>query len=158
MILVTLGTQDKPFKRLVKEIDNLVKTKKIKDEVIMQVGLTPYDGPIKHFDFVNDEEMDLLVEKCDLLITHAGVGMLLKGMSYNKKIIAVPRLKKYHEHLNNHQLEITNDFVQRGAILSVTDIKDLEKTIKQSKKFIPTPLALNTKEITDTIEEFIEKI
>ena len=42
MILVTLGTQDKSFDRLLKQIDKLIDDKVIKDKVIVQAGLTKY--------------------------------------------------------------------------------------------------------------------
>ena len=44
MILVTLGTQDKSFLRLVKEIDKLVESKVIKDKVVVQLGHTKYES------------------------------------------------------------------------------------------------------------------
>ena len=130
MILVTVGTQDKSFKRLINEIDSLVNKKIIKDEVIMQTGYTEYKGNITHFAFTSEDELNELVKKCDILITHAGVGSIFKGLEYGKKVIAVPRLKKYREHINNHQLDISNNFLNMGYIKVVNDINDLGKTIK----------------------------
>ena len=158
MILVTVGTQDKSFKRLINEIDNLVNKKIIKDEVIMQTGYTDYDGNIKHFAFTSQDELDELVQKCDILITHAGVGSIFKGLEYDKKVIAVPRLKKYHEHVNNHQLDISNNFKEAGYIMVVNDISDLGKAIKDIKKFNPRKLEIDNQELIDTVEEFIDKI
>ncbi|EXY97923.1 glycosyltransferase family 28 C-terminal domain protein, partial [Bacteroides fragilis str. 3998 T(B) 4] len=36
-----------------------------------------------------------------------------------KTIIAIPRLKEFGEHINNHQLEIVANFRSLGYILSV---------------------------------------
>ena len=158
MILVTVGTQDKSFKRLINEIDNLVKNKKIKDEVIMQTGYTEYNGNINHFAFASQDELDDMVKKCDILITHAGVGSIFKGLEYGKKVIAVPRLKKYHEHVNNHQLDISKNFEERGYIMVVNDINDLGASIKKINKFVPKKLEIDNQELIDTVEEFIDKI
>ena len=42
MILVTLGTQDKSFVRLLKAIDREIKKGNIKEKVIVQAGYTKY--------------------------------------------------------------------------------------------------------------------
>lgn len=158
MILVTVGTQDKPFKRLINEIDNLVSTGKIKDEVIMQIGYTPYKGNVKHFDFIGDDEMTELINNADIVITHAGVGSIFKAVQAGKKVIAVPRLKKYREHLNNHQLDILKEFTDKGYILSTIEVTDLAKTIKEAKKFEPKKLEVDNQELINEIEEFIDRI
>ncbi|MBO4245583.1 MAG: beta(1,3)galactosyltransferase EpsH [Bacilli bacterium] len=158
MILVTVGTQDKSFKRLINEIDRLVKEKKIKDKVIMQTGYTEYNGLIEHFNFAPEDELNEMVKKCDILITHAGVGSIFKGLEYGKKVIAIPRLKKYHEHVNNHQLDISKNFLEAGYIKVVNDIADLGNTIKNINKFNPKKLEIDNQELIDTVEEFIDKI
>ena len=104
MILVTLGTQDKSFDRLLKAIDKEIENKNIKEKVIVQAGYTKYKSDnMKIFDLVSEEELEKLVKKCDLLITHGGVGSILLGIRNNKKVIAAARLKKYGEHTNDHQ-------------------------------------------------------
>ena len=44
MILVTLGTQDKNFVRLLEKIDQLINNGLIKDKVIVQAGFTKYNS------------------------------------------------------------------------------------------------------------------
>ena len=44
MILVTLGTQDKSFPRILKELDRLKDNGTIKDEIVVQAGYTKYDS------------------------------------------------------------------------------------------------------------------
>lgn len=95
MILVTLGTQDKDFSRLLKAIDNEIEKKHITDKVIVQAGTTKYESNnMEIFDLISKDELSKLVEKCDLLITHGGVGSILDGIKNNKKIIAAARIKK----------------------------------------------------------------
>ena len=53
MILVTLGTQDKSFKRLLEAIDKQINAGKIKDKVVVQAGLTKYSSDnMEIFDFI----------------------------------------------------------------------------------------------------------
>ncbi len=43
MIFVTVGTHEQPFNRLIKEVDRLVETGIIKDEVFIQTGYSTYE-------------------------------------------------------------------------------------------------------------------
>ena len=61
MILVTLGTQDKEFTRLLVEIDRLIDKKIINEEVIVQAGYTKYESKnMKIFDYVSKKEYSVL--------------------------------------------------------------------------------------------------
>ena len=120
MILILLGTQDKPFTRLLEAVDKAIKKGDIKEEVIAQIGFTKYSSEnIKTFDLIPKDEYEKIISEADLIITHAGVGSILTGLKKNKKVIAAARLKEYGEHTNNHQLEILNEFYNKGYILKL---------------------------------------
>ena len=97
------------------------------------------------------------MSECDLLITHGGVGSIIDGLKKNKKVIAIPRLKKYNEHTNDHQIQIVNNFSRSGYILGLFDIYKLDKLISKSKTFIPKKYTSNTKNMVDLVEELILK-
>jgi len=103
------------------------------------------------------DEFDKLVKKCDLLITHGGVGSILNGLKNNKKIIAVPRLKKYKEHVNNHQLQIVSNFSDEGYILKVEIINTLYEVIEYSKVFVPKRYEENNKKFVNDLSNEIDK-
>ena len=158
MILVTLGTQDKSFERLLKAVDKEIINGNIKDEVIVQAGYTKYESKnMKVFDYVEEEDFKEYVKKCDLMITHAGVGTILNAMENGKKIIVAPRLSKYKEHNNDHQIEIAEEFEKEGYVIYLKNMKDLGETIKNIKKFKPRKLEHND-EVIKVIEEFIDNI
>ena len=91
MILVTLGTQDKAFPRLLEAIEKQLKKGTINDEVIVQAGCTAFESEqMKLFDLIPMEQFDELLARCDLLITHGGVGTIMAGLRLGKKIIAAP--------------------------------------------------------------------
>ena len=157
MILVTLGTQDKSFERLLKALDKAVAKGKIKEKIIVQAGCTEYKSKnMEIFDLTSPEELDKLVKKCSLLITHGGVGSILTGIKYNKPIIAAARLSEYREHTNNHQKQIIKEFVKSGYILELEDFDNLDKLIKQAKKFKPKEFKSNTNKFIKNIENYIE--
>ena len=107
MILVMLGTQNNSFHRLLEKIDKLIEEKKIQDKVIVQAGYTKYESKnMKIFGLIPEEELERYQEQADLIITHGGVGSIISSLKKGKKVIAVPRLHKYGEHVNDHQKEI----------------------------------------------------
>lgn len=156
MILVTLGTQDKNFDRLLKYIDELLDKGEIKDKVIAQIGHTTYTSKnIEVFDFKSTDELNDLRKKADLIITHAGVGSILDSLKLNKKVIGIARLKKYGEHTNDHQLEILDKFFNDGYILKASNCEELLDSINKSKDFTPNKYKSNVNNMIKIIDDFI---
>lgn len=152
MILVTLGTQKEPFTRLLDAIEN----SKIKDKIIVQAGHNKYESKkMEIFDFIPYDEMQKLINECDLVITHGGTGSILMPLKASKKVIACPRLAKYLEHVDDHQLQITEVFAEEGYILEFNDGDDLDELIKKSKTFKPKKYVSNTENFIKNLKEEI---
>ncbi len=156
MILVTLGTQDKLFIRLIKEVESLVRKKVITEEVVVQTGDTYYQSPyLKTYQYLSDEEYNKYIQECSFLITHGGVGTITKALEMHKKIIAVARLKKYKEHVNDHQLQIITKFKEQGYLLDGTD--NLEKCVKEISSFKPKNYKSNTHDFLNYLETWLKE-
>jgi len=41
---------------------------------------------------------------CDIFITHAGIGGIASGVGAGKHMVVMPRLAKFGEHRNDHQM------------------------------------------------------
>lgn len=159
MILVMLGTQNNSFYRLLKEIDKLIDKKIIKEEVVVQAGYTKYDSKnMKILDFIPREELEKLEKNANYIITHGGVGSIITSLQKNKKVIAIPRLHQYGEHVNDHQKEIVNKFNETGNIIGIERVEELENAIKMVEKFEPKQYKRNNKKMLEIIENFIDKI
>ncbi len=157
MILVTLGTQDKSFKRLLEAIDKQINEGKIKDKVVVQAGLTKYKSDnMEIFDFIPVSKFDDLIKSCDILITHGGVGSIITGLKHNKKVIAAARLKKYKEHTNDHQLQIIDNFTRDGYILPLDNFDELDKVLDKAKKFKPKEYKSNKDNFVKLIKDYID--
>lgn len=158
MILVILGTQDKSFDRLLKEIDKQIKNNKINEKVVVQAGSTKYKSEnMEIFDLIPMRKFNNLIEEADLIITHGGVGSILSSLRKNKKVIAIPRLSKYKEHTNDHQIQIVNKFEEDGYILGCKNVSKLEKKLEEIKNFVPKSYKGSNKLMINTIENFIKK-
>ena len=153
MILVTLGTQNQPFTRLLE----LIEKSDIKDEIIVQAGNTKFKSPkMKIFDYIPYEEMTELIKKADLIITHGGTGSILMPLKMGKKVIAVPRLAKYGEHVDDHQTQLTSIFEEEGYILEYKDGEDFTELYLKSKKFKPNKYVSNTENFINEIKNLID--
>ena len=158
MIFVTLGTNDKSFKRLLDAFEREIELGNIKDKVVVQAGFTKYRSKkMKIIDLMSIDEFTKYVKECDLLVTHGGVGTILDGLKLGKKIIAFPRLSKYKEHVNDHQIEIINEYYKEGYILT-GKVKDLKDIIESSKTFVPKPYKSNNYKFNKMIRNFIDNI
>ena len=161
MILVMLGTQNNSFHRLLEEIDNLIKKGVIKEKVIVQAGYTEYkttNKQMKILKLMPLDELEDLIEQADLIITHGGVGSITLSLKRGKKVIAVPRLHEYHEHVNNHQKEIVQTYDEKGYIVGVQDVKELQEALSKIKNFEPKKYQTNNQKMLKIIEDFIDKI
>ena len=158
MIFVTLGTQDKTFERLLKAMDKSIEKGEIKEKVIVQAGNTKYESKnMEILDLISPDKFQQLVDECDLLITHGGVGSILSAVKQGKKVIAAPRLKKYNEHVNDHQKQIIKEFAKDGYIIELEDMDKLEEALQKAKKFKPKKFKSHTKEMINLVEGIIEK-
>ncbi len=158
MILVTLGTQDKSFERLLKQIDKEIEKGTIKEKVVVQAGHTKYESKnMEIFDLVSSEEFEKLMDKADILITHGGAGSILSGIKKGKVVIAAARLKKYKEHNNDHQKQIIREFSDKGYILELRDFEKLGKVLEKAKTFKPKKFVSNTENMIKLVEDYIEE-
>lgn len=156
MIFVILGTQDKEFIRLVEEIENLKKDGIIKEKVVIQAGITKYESNfIEIIDYLSMEEFEKYIKKAKFVITHGGVGSILDAIKHNKKVIAVPRLEKYDEHDNNHQIQIVEKFAELGYIIDAGNLKRLGNKILEIEKFKPKKFVSNNSKMIKLIEDYI---
>ncbi|NFS12415.1 beta(1,3)galactosyltransferase EpsH [Clostridium botulinum] len=157
MIFITVGSQKFQFNRLLKEVDRLVKEKKITEEVFAQTGYSDYKPKeYKYKEFLDRDEFYNIMSKCNKVITHGGTGAIIGAVKQEKKVIAVPRLKSFGEHVDNHQLQIISEFGKMNFIKSVNKIEKLYEVINTIENCELNKYVSNTNVIIESIEEFIE--
>ena len=159
MILVLLGTQNNSFHRLLEKIDDLINKKIIKEEVIVQAGYTKYETKnMKILDFVTSNQLEKMQKEARIIITHGGVGSIITSLKMGKRVIGVPRLHQYSEHVNDHQRQIVELFSQKGYIIGVLNLDDMEKALKEIETFEPKKYEKDNRKMLKLIEDFIDKV
>ena len=159
MILVLLGTQHNEFTRLLQEVENCINNETIKEQVIVQAGFTKYQSnQMEIFDMISKEELEKYMSKANLVIAHGGVGSIIMALEKGKKVIAVPRLHEYGEHVNNHQRQIIKVFSEKNYLIGIQNVEDLSDAIREAKNFEPKEFKNNNEKMLKLIEDFIEKV
>ncbi len=154
MILALLGTQKQPFERFVKEVTRLLDY----ELIYLQTGYNNYmtEAPpgMGIFNFHPQDKIDQLYEEADFIITHGGTGSIMHGLYKHKKILAIPRLKEFNEHVDDHQLEICKKFAEKGYIKYLSKDDDIVEVYKSMLKFEPVEFKSEDK-IYNIITDFI---
>lgn len=159
-VLVTIGSMvEKKFTRLFNIIDEICEENILDgSQIVAQVGFDDYKSRnFKSFDMVSDEEFKKIIDESDLIITHAGTGTVTSCLKKGKKVIIFPRIEKYDEHYDNHQLELCELFTRNNYVLCAKNKEELIQCIKRSETFVPKKFVSNNSKINKLIINFIEK-
>ena len=157
MIFITLGSQKFQFNRLLKSVDELIEGG-LDEEVFAQIGYSNYKPKnYKYKEFLDREEFSEVINCADIENTHEGTGAIIGAVKKRKKVIAVPRLAKYGEHVDDHQLQLVSQFRELDLIYSCED-GDLKSAIETVKKTKYKEYESNTQTIMNSLEEFIKEV
>lgn len=162
MIFVTVGSRNYPFDRLFEKLDELYEKGILTDSLFAQTGTSAYIP--KHYeykDFISPEEFIDKINEADIVVSHGASGSIMKALNAGKKVIAVTRLEKYGEHINDHQIQNNEAFSSNGYVLMADlELKNLgecfQKIYNGTDKIVPwentDPLA-----IVNLIDRFIQE-
>lgn len=156
MIFIILGSQKFQFNRLLKAVDDLLERNLINDKVFAQIGYSDYKPKMYEYcEFLNRDEFNNIINESDIVITHGGTGSIIRAVKNEKKVIAVPRLVEYGEHVDNHQLQLLKEFKEMNLIYACSDLNNLNEVIKKVKLTNFSKYVSNTSRILDSIDSFI---
>ena len=180
MIFVSLGTQDKPFNRIIDYVISLKENlKELQSEkIIIQLGQTKLlksdNERIKNleniiiYDMLKPEKMKNIIKDSDIIITHAGVGTIMECLEMDKEIIVVPRKVENLEHVNNHQEEIAFEMEKKGFLTKVDTYEELENKIimllkdkdtnEDNKNMNKKKYISNNEKFNDNLIKYLESI
>ena len=130
MILVTVGTQG-AFDRLVKTVDAWAGDNP-GQEIFAQIGPSEYRP--EHLQFaesMDPAKFEQLLNKADVVISHAGMGTILKALELGKPVLIMPRRASLGEQRNEHQLATAERFKEMGVVRVAADENELRQELDQ---------------------------
>lgn len=157
MIFLAVGTQF-GFDRLVKVVDEAIEQGLVQDTVFAQIGPGSYMP--KRMEYVvslENEEFDKVLNSCDAMVSHAGMGNIALALKQGMPLLVMPRLKRFGEVVNDHQVDTARKFAELGHVLAAYDEGDFLEKIKQLKSFIPKKRENEVQKVIRRIEKVLNK-
>ncbi len=84
--------------------------------------------------FINKKKFEKLIFESDVVVCHSGTGAIFNSINLGHKPYVLPRLTKFNEHNDNHQLELYNFLLAENLILSLPCEEVLKSTKDSSCK------------------------
>ena len=132
MIFLSLGTHEQPFDRAIDAVLSVAGG----EEVVVQHGHTPARAALpacRWLEFTPYERVVELMRDADVVACHAGVGTIITAMSLGRKPVVLPRLACHGEHVDDHQLQITRHFAEKGFVFAWTPEADLASLVAKAR-------------------------
>lgn len=159
MIFVAVGTQKFPMNRLLAEIDRLVAEGFLTEPVFAQTGCSDYvPEHLESEPFLSKETFEEKLDACDLLITHSGVATIMGAVKRRKPVIVMPRQARYGEHVDDHQMQIAEDFSDKNLTLLALEADELRERIEQARCHQFAAYTSHGTEMVETIRMFIDSV
>ncbi|WP_088855618.1 PssD/Cps14F family polysaccharide biosynthesis glycosyltransferase [Thermococcus siculi] len=126
-IFVMTGTHYQGFERLVRAMDKIVES--ISYTVIMQIGKTQYKPKkSKWFEFAEYATIKEIIKRSKIVVSQAAIS-LIDGLTLGSSAIAFPRLKKFNEAINDHQLMFSRKLEKEGLVKVTTNESELREVL-----------------------------
>lgn len=135
MVLLLLGTNPYPFRRLVDRVDQWCR--QTNEQVIGQTGHTPVDDvAFEHHPFVAHNQIMEWISDAQFIISQGGFGSIRDCLALNKPVLVVPRLPEYGECIDS-QKEVVETLEEEGRIVALYDISRFDSAIEAVRQFTP---------------------
>ncbi len=155
-IFVSVGTHPQAFDRLLKELDSIA-SKHQELEIFAQAGNSKHVPKNFTFEkFLKGKQFDEKMQWADIVVSHCGAGTIINALLNKKPLIVVPRLKKFSEHTNDHQLDLANALEREHKVIAVFDMNELEEKILKAVSFKPN-LSSDKERLIKRISLFLEE-
>ena len=155
-VFVSVGTHPQPFDRLLKALDTAA-AKHQGWEIFAQTGNSNYSPKNFAFEkFLKGKKFDERMQWADAVLSHGGAGTIINALLNKKPLIVAPRLEKFGEHTNDHQLDLAKALEGKGKAIAVFGMNELEKKILKAFSFKPN-LSSDKEGLIKRISRFLEE-
>jgi len=132
VIFVTLGTHEQPFPRAL----SILRGAAIGGPLLIQHGAThPEDvgAQATWRQWMAYEEIQEAISTASAVVSHAGLGTIMTALALGRCPVVIPRLRRFREHVDDHQLEIVRRLAAEGRIVAATTAAELRDGLADSE-------------------------
>ncbi len=144
-IFVAVGTSQRGFDRLLRWLDELCEQGAIPAPLFAQRGHARHQpSTFQSYQFLPSDTLEQRLASARVVICHAGAGIVGTCLRLGKCPILVPRLARFGEAINDHQLMLARALSQTGQAQVVVEKAELLPAILAA--WSAPPAALSTTE------------
>jgi beta-1,4-N-acetylglucosaminyltransferase len=133
MIFVTTGTNEAPFDRLVHASGLLTG----RQAIVVQRGSSALQPRgVLCVDFLPFAELVKFIRRARVVVTHAGVGSVMVALANGKRPIVVPRLRRFGEAVDDHQVPLALRLQREGLVTVVEDPAQLPEALAREGEHV----------------------
>lgn len=153
---VTVGSQKFQFNRLLQSVDSCVCSNSIITSAFAQTGCCEYvPVHMQHAAFLNRNEFAQRVKDAQIIITHGGTGAIVNALKAGKPVVAMPRRVKYGEHVDDHQVQIVEQFAEVGLIEPCIEAADMANACERAISTSYFAFTSNTDRFLADLDEYL---
>jgi UDP-N-acetylglucosamine transferase subunit ALG13 len=131
VIFLTVGTQF-AFDRLILTVDKWAKVNSSL-RVFGQIGPGVHPLSMHFSESINLDEFDKKIEDAELVISHAGIGTIIKCWEKKTPLLVLPRKHELGEHRNDHQVDTCRLFRKFSFLKIARDELELLEFLENRK-------------------------
>ena len=155
VIFVSVGMHHQGFDRLIRAMDDLATS--LGEPVVMQIGASSYEPlSARFFRFASSEEVDALVRDARVVVAHCGVGSIISALKHEVPVVVVPRLRRFSEHVDDHQLELARVLGESGRATGLFDVEGLREAIGRAHP--PPVVSDRRRDLINALSRCLEEV
>jgi len=154
MIVVTVGTNEAPFDRLLRAFDGA----RPDEELLVQHGpssLRPAGA--RCVPFLSYDELADAIRRARVVVMHAGVGSIMTALANGKRPIVVPRLRRFGEAVDDHQVALARRLDAAGLVTLVESPDDVLGAVETSAGSPGVELGANPRLVAE-LKEYVASV
>ena len=156
LLFATVGAT-LPYERLLDYVGDAKRKGLIPERVVVQTGkgAPPVEGAecLEALDFA---AMKAMLARADIVVCHGGTGSIITALQAGCRTIAIPRLFERGEHYDNHQLEITEAFEQRGLLFVARTREEFAAALVKARAATPRLATTDPKRLIARLNEIVD--
>lgn len=158
LLFATVGAT-LPYERLLDYVADAKARGLIPEHLVVQTGKEATAiADVECHETLDFDAMRAILAKADLVVCHGGTGSIITALQAGCRTIAIPRLFERGEHYDNHQLEITEAFEQRGLLLVARNRKEFFAALEKAREMRPRLATTDPKGLIARLNGIVDKL
>ena len=130
IVLVTVGTDHHPFRRLVAWADHYVHSRPEGEiDLVCQHGTADPPSSGAHHPWVEHDELQRLIHRSTAIVCHGGPSTVLEILRSGRIPIVVPRRQHLGEAIDDHQVEFCQFLLRRREVVVADTERELHDAL-----------------------------